>query len=331
MSKGLLTKSRLACARLCKLRHFYEYEQGIRAVDDAEALVFGRIADKGLSAWWKAKQAGAEQDIWLEAAMVTLDGVADPFAKVKAEVMLYAYHHKWKDEPYEVLGVQVPFRAELRNPSTGRPSQTWDLGGQLDAIVRDLRTGEVKFVESKTSSEDLTPGSDYWKRLRLDSQVSIYFAGGKALGHDFAACIYDVLGKPGQRPLKATPEENRKYTAKGALYANQRDRDETPDEYKIRLLKAFVEEPDGYLARCEVVRLEAEMAAALGDVWMQGQEIREAENAERWPRNVDACSLPGRTCPFWIVCAGEASIDDPTRYRRINNPHPELPPEIAAP
>ena len=36
------------------------------------------------------------------------------------------------------------------------------------------------------------------------------FDGAAALGHDVAGCLYDVICKPGLRPLKATPVEARK-------------------------------------------------------------------------------------------------------------------------
>jgi hypothetical protein len=46
----------------------------------------------------------------------------------------------------------------------------------------------------------------------MDGQVSTYFDGAASLGLDVAGCIYDVIGKPGIRPLQATPVEARKYT-----------------------------------------------------------------------------------------------------------------------
>jgi hypothetical protein len=47
----------------------------------------------------------------------------------------------------------------------------------------------------------------------------------------------------------------------------------------------------------------------------------------RHPRNPDACMRYGRVCEFFAVCSGEAQLTDPTRYERVDNPHPELTPE----
>lgn len=67
--------------------------------------------------------------------------------------------------------------------------------------------------EHKTSSEDVRPGSTYWKRLTLDAQCSNYDDGARALGYaDLRGIIYDVVKKPATRPAKATPIEARKYT-----------------------------------------------------------------------------------------------------------------------
>jgi hypothetical protein len=250
----------------------------------------------------------------------------DPFDLARAAVMLTGYHHRWSDDMarYEVLAVEAEFRAPLVNPDTSAPSRTWTLGGKLDVVVRDLEEQRNVVVEHKTATGDVGPGSDYVKRLRLDGQVSVYYAGGDALGFPIGACLYDVLLKPAQRPLKATPVESRKFTKAGALYATQRDRDETPAEYHARVLEAVASDPNSYFVRADVVRLEAEMRDAMADVWGLGKVMLESGRAGRYPRNPDACVRYGRTCEFFGVCTGEASTDDPGLYRHGEQVHPEL-------
>lgn len=320
MGSRLLSNSRLKVARSCQREHFNKYVLGFRPLDEGEALRFGTLIHLGLEAWWKA--SGDRLQAALDAISAVED--LDPFDRVKAEVMLHGYHFRWCDEPYEVLAVEAHFECELVNPTTGRPSQTWRLGGKLDVIVRCLRTGHVLIIEHKTSSEDITPGSPYWRRLRMDSQVSTYYEGAQALGYDVRGCLYDVLGKPGLRPLKATPVETRKYTKKGELYANQRAEDETPEEYRERLILDMTADPAGYFQRGDVVRLETEMAEALYDIWQTAQQIRESELAKRHPRNPDACQRYGRLCPYFEVCTGAASLEDPLLFTKSDDVHPEL-------
>lgn len=314
---NLLTNSRLKAARACQRLHDLEYLQLWRLAEEPEVLRFGTLLHLGLRAWWEAPTER------LAAAHAAVQREADPFDRVRAEEMLRGYDARWAAEPYEVLAVEVEFQTELRNPETGAASRTWRLAGKLDAVVRCLRTGRKLLVEHKTSSEDIEPGGEYWRRLRMDGQVSVYYEGAASLGHEVEGCLYDVLGKPSQRPLKATPRESRKYTKTGALYANQRDGDETPEEFRARLVEAIATNPGAYYQRGEVVRLESEMEEALYDVWQLGRQLREAELAHRSPRNPDACVRFGRTCQFFGVCTGEASLEGNPMFVR-STAHPEL-------
>jgi hypothetical protein len=346
----LLTQSRLAAQRACQRLHHLKYDLGYSAIVELGGRRFGTLVHKGLEAWWRARMtidAGspAADAAALAMALEACAGEADPFERVKAEVLLTGYHERWKHEPYDVLGVEAEFMTTLRNPSTGAASRTWDLAGKLDVIVRDPRDGNVKFIEHKTSSEDITPGSIYWRRLRMDTQVSVYFEGARALGHDAAACIYDVIGKPGLRPgavplldddgvkivhdgagQRVRTKDGKKWretgdTAQGYVLQT---RPETPEEYRARLTEAVAAEPDRYFARGEVVRIGDEMEDALVDIWQLGQQIRENEIAGRHPRNPAACLQDGRPCDFLAICAGEASLDDETQFTRSDRVHPEL-------
>ena len=187
-------------------------------------------------------------------------------------------------------------------------------------------------VEHKTTSSDIGPGSRYWRRLTLDTQISQYMRGATEL--PFATpegMLYDVIRKPRISPLLATPEESRKYTKPSKkepeprLYANQRDRDETPAEYYERLLEDIGSEPDAYYQRGIIVRVGDEARAAAHDTWLVAGSIRESRTADAWPRNPGSCESYGQLCPYWRVCAEGANIADETLYRTAETAHEELP------
>lgn len=328
--KHLLSQSRLAAARACQRLHRIKYEEGYRAIVELGGRRFGTLVHLGLEAWWHAKMLGKSQEECLQAALAAIQQEADAYVMVTARVLLTAYHHRWKDEQYEVLAVEIEFSTVLRNPATGAASRTWTLAGKLDVIVRDLRDGQIKFIEHKTSSEDITPGSMYWRRLRMDTQVSVYFEGSDSLGFSAVSCVYDVLGKPRLRPAKATPVEARKYTKPTKaepiprLHKDQREEDETPEEFEARLAEHIAENPDRYFARGEVVRIGDEMETAMTDIWDTAKQIQEAKVAGRAPRNPSACMQYGRACDFIDVCSGMASLDDQSLFVRSKNIHPEL-------
>lgn len=322
---ALLTQSRLGAARACQRLHHIKYELGYRALVELGGRRFGTLVHRGLEAYWNAVKDGARADIALLRALTAVSDEPDEFERVKAEVLLSAYAKRWDPTLYEVLGVEVEFQAALQNPRTGAASRTWLLAGKLDVILRERDTGRIVFMEHKTSAEDITPGSSYWRRLRMDTQVSVYFVGAASLGYEAEECIYDVIGKPAIRPLKATPLESRKYKKDtGELYANQRAEDETPEEYGQRLSEAIAAEPERYLARGSVVRLGAEMDDALADIWDTAKQIQEAKIANRNPRNPSACMQYGHACDFFDVCSGAAALDDSSQFIRSDNVHPEL-------
>lgn len=330
MNLPVLNNSRAKCYRSCPRKYLYAYEMAQRPVRSSSELHFGTVFHKALEAWLLALKDGNPEQA-LPLALCAIDeSDLDPFTRVKAEVLMAVYHERWIGEPLQVLGVEKRFHAPLVNPATGAPSRTWQLSGTLDALVRRLDTGDVWIVEHKTSGEDLRPESDYWARLRMNSQISTYMVGGRALlyGSEFrdrlAGCLYDVIGKPKLAPLQATPVELRKYTKptkanpEPRLYKNQREEDETVEEFRARVLAHVLEDPSRYINRAEVVRLEEDEVEAAADMWMQAKAIRESQKQNAWPRNPDACHLYRRQCDYWPVCVGEAEIDDPIRYHRVD-------------
>ncbi len=323
-----ITNSRVTAFRACQRLHQIKYVQGYRAADDSDDLEFGSVMHNALEAWWMSHK-NHEPDYALqygqEALTRALDAsMLDETARAKAEVLLIGYNVRWGDEmsEFDVLGVEVGFDMPIPRIRGVRRA------GKIDAIVRKRSDLTVWTVEHKTSGADLTPGSTYWTRLRMDSQVSLYFDGGESLKYGpIAGCIYDVIGKSDLRLLKATPEDKRKYVqGTSRLYANQRDKDETVDEFKVRLTEKIVEAPHDYYQRAEVVRLDTELDAAREDVRQTVLLIRESARKGYAPRNPDACWKfgAGKPCPFVDVCCGAASLDDETRFKKLANVHPEL-------
>lgn len=311
---NLLTASRMRDARACLRLDHYKYDLALRAVgEDAEAPTLGRLVHLGLEAWWLAS---------VDRLVAAIDAIrrepSEPYASARAEAMLVGYDARWgaRAAEYETLAVEAEFRAPLVNPATGQPSRTFELAGKIDAIVRDHATGRVLLVEHKTASEDITPGSIYWRRLRMDGQISTYFAGARALGFDPQGCIYDILGKLKQRPLQAN---------------TRREAPETPEQFLLRLVDAIAAAPDAYYARGEVARTESDLAEADADRWAVAAGLRDAARTGLRPRNPDACMRWGRVCDFFDACTGSASLSDPIAFRRIPHPFPELSPKEEAP
>ena len=294
--RGLLTKSRLSAARQCQRLHDILYVQGYRSVDESAPLRFGTLMHSALESVWKREP-------------VVFPTEADAFDMAKLRPMIAGYQARWDLDQYEVLGIEKEFRVPLINPDTGASSKTFELGGKFDLLLREKSTGRMTIGEHKSSSEDLTPGGAFWSRTRMDSQLSIYFIGAKALGYDPSAIMFDVLAKPAIRRLEVN---------------SKRSVPETAEEFEARVVEKIAAEPDRYYARGEVVRLESDVEEAMRDVWQSAQQLRDAARLGRSPRNPDACSKWGRLCQFFPVCSGAESLDNLTLYRKTDSVHEEL-------
>lgn len=314
MAAQLLTHSRLSCFRSCPRKHQMRYEFCLKPDKDGSVLRFG----SGFHAALEATDLGQDPD------EVIGQRIEDPFELAAVAAVFNGHRTRWADDPLEVVATELEFSIPLRNPATGSQTQTWRLAGQIDRIVR-LGDGRMALQEYKTTSRDFSPGADYWLQLHMDQQLSIYVLAARALGFPIDTILYDVTRRPGLRPLKATPEDARKYTKDGRLYANQRDRDETPEEYAARLATDICERPGYYFARIEIARLEQDLEDCAAELWSQQLTLREMQRTGRWYRNPGSCFSYGRACEYMNICLDrDLDVRTPDGFIRLDDPHSEL-------
>ena len=336
----VLTQSSLRAYRKCPRLYLHTYVNLYRSATSTEAMSFGTIWHNVRELYWNAMRAPMRQPedpncpAKAMAYIANLeDEVADDFDKAKFWTMLGGYHQRWSQliGSFDILGVEQGFKLDLINPATKRLSRTFSLEGKLDGVVRERDTGKLWVVEEKTAKGDLQPDSPYWRRLEVDPQCSTYYAAVQRIYNEVPAGImYFVNVKPQIRPLKATPIENRKFTAKGFLHATQREEDETPEGFLMRLAEKIAEQPERYYQMVRVNRLKRDIYESETDIWDTAQNIQKAHNTNIWLRNPDSCiSIIGQTCPFLPVCTHRADIDDTGLYRKSLVPHEELVSEMS--
>jgi hypothetical protein len=338
--RELWTTSRDKCFRSCPREHAYRYDMGYSPVSDRSALLFGTLVHAGLEAWWsepcKTKRLASSISAFRKAVPTDYD----PYEAAKIEALLIGYDTRWADEDFTTIAVEREFRTSLVHPSTGERSPHFDRGGKIDAIAHDNKRRRVCGIEHKTSSLDIEPGSSYWQTLRVDGQSTNYFVGASSLELELDEFIYDMIGKPKLKPYKATPVARRKYTQEkrnkktgelieaSRLYSNQREFDETVEDYFTRLAEDIATNPDDYYRRVSVVRLEREMVEAAAETYDVAEFSAEAKRAGFAPKNMSACHRYNTLCDFLPVCLGEASLKDERLYRRSDKKHAELSTEV---
>lgn len=359
MTTELYTSSRLRVLRACLRQHHYRYALRLLS-PETELMRFGTIGHAALEAWYRAWMAGRLHHRLDDALSMVEASDLDGFTKAKLRVLVISYHHRWGNEDWEVLGVEVEFQYMLGDRI---------IAGKIDAIIRDRKDGRVYIVEHKTTGADASLGSPYWERLAIDTQVSIYIDGAAILGYAVVGCIYDVIKRPAHEPKLATPPERREYTkgkgckgcggsgggpkgiVQGLGYYTVNftsveqvkcekcdgtgwllGADGKPQAPRLHANQRDTDEPvEDFEARLVEAIAEAPDAFLLRGVVVRlehelplmRQDLLDAIDLAATgliPRNPDACARGHELCPFFDLCAGRASPDDFTRGAA----HPEL-------
>jgi hypothetical protein len=351
MADQRITNSRANTFKTCARRHLFAYELGLRKEHEGMTLRFGSAVHIGLDIH---KKGGTVEDAIrqaVEAYDANHPDYGDGWLVEREQIarLLSGYFWRWSVMPLEIVASELTFELPLVNPETGKPSRTFMVAGKIDAIVR-LEDGRLAVMEHKTTGDDLDPTSDYWKRLRVDSQISIYWQAAKDAGHDIETVLYDVIRKPTIKPkkvpagkLKAAMKDPKSVTpdeAFGTLaeiwlrntYYGEpcewRDdlADETPAMYGARLTADIAARPDYYYARQEIPRLAADLEDGRWDCWQTAKMIRDCQLNNRWPRNTSACIGFGR-CPYFDLCTNgfDPSLGVvPDGFVRVEDVHAEL-------
>ena len=356
----LLTNSRMSTAKTCLKKHYWAYELGLRPAVDAKPLRMGRAGHKAVE--YQAK--GMASDDAILATLEEYEGAKPDFhddgereydwqiERKTVACLMAGYFWRWGDMPLEHLAVEKTFKVPIINPETGGKSQTFTAAGMIDGIVR-LPDGRIAVKELKTCSDDIgDPSSDYWKRLRIDQQISLYFRAAAQMAEAGeipeapTTILYDVIRKPsigplliplldeegfkivldekGERVFKkdGTPRESGD-KEKGYTLQSRR---QTPEEFGERLTADIGERPDWYYQRKEIPRIEADLLEFDFELWGMSRLLADCKRFGRWPRNTGACIGFGK-CPYFTLCTEgwKANNGDvPQGYVRVDDVHPEL-------
>jgi hypothetical protein len=331
----LLTHSRLQSFRTCPRKHFYEYELAMRPAAGSKPLRMGGVFHESLDRLAKGADTDAVFSYVCDAYKETPSGMAETEHATEGAIvaaMVLAYEWRWRGQSPEIIASEEQFEFPIRNPETNAATPVFAAGGKFDKVVR-LADGRLAVMEHKTTSKSIESGSDYWRRLRLDTQISGYIEGARSLGYNVEAVIYDVVKKPAHKPRKITKGEaaliasTREWYGQSIDEAAQVPEVETPVMFMARVLHEMTGDPERYFQRVEIPRTDADLAEYRHELWQQQRAIREAQKTGRWFRNTAACLEPYK-CPFFALCSDnhrhEPNAPAPPGFVYLDNPHQEL-------
>tara|TARA_R100001594_G_scaffold139640_3_gene184223 strand:+ start:1173 stop:2258 length:1086 start_codon:yes stop_codon:yes gene_type:complete len=290
----------------------------------------------------------------LEASWAMIDEIAGPDSidAAKARALMVGYDARWKDAGYATISTEEEFRLPIVNPASGRSSQLFQQGGKFDGIIE--RDGRHFLLEHKTAGEEIRDrSSPYWRRLAIDSQVSMYVLANWQAERKLDGTIYDVIRKPATNPVNLAPgkmkakavtlEQSfgtiREMKEFGSYYGvkqderviwdvlEQLDRGSKPREsafmYQCRLISVIGSDLNKYYQRQMVPRLDHEILEFANELWQVAKDINEARKHQRWYRNSDACMSWNTPCEYLGICSDHDSVDS-EKWDRADSVHPEL-------
>jgi PD-(D/E)XK nuclease superfamily len=250
-----------------------------------------------------------------------------------ARGLITGYHHRWIQEAWMVESVEQEFHIPIFNPASKRRSLSYTHAGKFDGLVS--RNGDRYLLEHKTCREEIGPGSPYWTRLSIDTQISGYVLASWHLGQKLTGVLYDVIRKPEIRPKRVSPKDALQVRFQGIYYdqplskeAIERFNDsdegrETPELFEARLIQDTLERPDWYFGRQLVTRLETELLTYAEELWRTAKDIHAAFSSGDHRRNDKACFAYHRPCEYLALCAGHEHPSG-SQWRQLPTLHPEL-------
>ncbi len=219
------------CTMLYYLRHVLR----LRPVEDADTLRVGTNWHKCLEILTEPSGpylSGQERLIaHLNKAYETCPpSVSLTDWEVERTILLYSalgWDWFWQDDKIETVAREVPFDRQV-NPVYRRR-------GKIDRIIWVGATPTLMLGEYKSTSKPIDPGSLYWDRLNLDSQITMYIIearraqlvgeleqyGIAATDPLISGVLYDVWHKPMIKPKKLSMADSKKFVENGEYFGEK--------------------------------------------------------------------------------------------------------------
>ena len=332
-----LTHSSMATFATCRRKYYLRYVERLKPAVTPTALRLGGAYHHGLEVYANT----GSRDEAIKAVRTNYSELPDwaqdeesMFAwQVECETVVAlvdGWIWRWQDDGVVIAEAEKIYQLPIRNPSSSGVSRVHTHAGKRDQLVI-LPDGCYALREFKTTSDDISPTSNYWKHLSIDPQISGYFESYAEEGIALDRVLYDVARKPGIRPRKLQKKEKDEVGQTGLWFGQPAEivERETPQMYRARLSADIRERPDFYFARREITRLEGDQVEFRHDLWQTHQAIQQSERDNAWPRTgarTKACVGAYGACPFLELCSGgwEPSQGVPDGFQRGNSAHPEL-------
>lgn len=144
------------------------------------------------------------------------------------------YWHYGREDQFETVGTEIYFSLSIINPRTGRALPNTKRPGKVDRLVRHKESGLLYVFERKSTVTSLDSGQ-YWNRINMDGQVSMYLSALRqaqkngelekyGIGKDnpsIQGIYYDVWHKPGIDPKMLSQKDSKAFVETGKYFGQE--------------------------------------------------------------------------------------------------------------
>lgn len=308
--KNVLTYSALNTFRNCPRKYKHRYVDHLQPRERPESLAFGHVIHEALEEWYSKPPSVGALDHRLLGVLDLIDSrfpERHGYPRQKhlwclARAMMEGYASQYPAEDFEVVEVEKEFQCEIRNPDTGRRSQTFTIAGKVDGIVRTY--DGIYLLEHKTAS---TITSSYLDRLWTDTQIALYCFYLRELGYPIIGVIYNVLLK--SRLKQHTGETLGEFESRRAVLAAKnktgrstakRQEPESDESFRGRLVDWYCK-PDAFF-RDRYYLSDERLAMLQDEVWEITQQYLDAKRRGKFLLNTSNCFAYERACSYLPYC-----------------------------
>ncbi len=301
--------------RSCQKRWEYLYRDRMRPVSSGAARQVGKFVHRALEEFWKGKSLAETRKLLKKAQdhpFFKTDKGRIQLARAHATITAYFQYWESEREKWEVVeqdaGVERWVRGKLDHLGLNA-----EIVGRVDVLARYKETGILHFIDSKTTSDDIsTTGADFWQRLAMDIQATAYQELLQVEFQEPVKILFDAIYKIQSSPTLKKKVSKRKSETDEEFAErkknNEEENRETPVEFSNRMTKEILDAPTKWFQRRIIPRLQADI-----DIFREERDttIRDMMDPERtvFPRNDSACKSRFGPCHFLGVCTGIEAID----------------------
>lgn len=264
-----LSHSRRQLIKTCPRKYWLRYELGLRSNKPPLGMLQGSYFSNKLETFFNGADFVDPFEEWLASSSNQTEYNALSVARDIAQVMYEEYIDHYSHIPDDMTR-EVEF--DLPIGGSGYVNR-----GFIDGLSPD----------NSTLYEDKLFSSMFWRKgneeqLKIDEQVTAYFAACRDLNIHIDKIAYRVTLKPALRQRK----------------------DELSTEYIARIRQALIDSPEKYFREFILTRTDEQIDDIQHEIEYYAGLLHRMKSDGFFPKNTGACADYGG-CEFLPLCAGE--------------------------